>query len=239
MLYQIQKDIVNNEFTGVEALLRWNSPVLGNVSPVEFITVIENSFFVNQLSLMVLNKVIKDFSPYVKYLGDEFRISINLTSFDFFSDQIIHNLVSVIEKSPISTKNFCFEITESGYLENKDKTNSIIDFLHSKNITVAIDDFGTGFSSLEVLKKLHIDKVKIDRSFIKDYPEKDDGVMLKTIANLVKILNFGILLEGTETKEQVEFALESGCDEIQGFYISQPIYIENLVRKYLNKKSDF
>jgi PAS domain S-box-containing protein len=239
VLYQIQKNIVNNEFTGVEALLRWNSPVLGNVSPVEFITVIENSFFVNQLSLMVLNKVIKDFSPYVKYLGDEFRISINLTSFDFFSDQIIHNLVNIIEKSPIPTKNFCFEITESGYLENKDKTNSIIDFLHSKNITVAIDDFGTGFSSLEVLKKLRIDKVKIDRSFIKDYPDKDDGVMLKTIANLVKILNFGILLEGTETKEQVEFALESGCDEIQGFYISQPIYIENLVRKYLNKKSDF
>ncbi|MDY0317498.1 MAG: EAL domain-containing protein [Candidatus Izemoplasmatales bacterium] len=237
--YQIQKDVSKNKFTGVEALLRWNSPILGNVSPIEFIKVIENSFFVNQLSLMVLNKVIKDFTPYVKYLTDKFRISINLTSFDFFSDQIIQNLVNIIEKSPIPSKNFCFEITESGYLENKDKTNAIIDYLHTKNITVAIDDFGTGFSSLEVLKKLKIDKIKIDRSFIKDYPEKDDGVMLQTIANLVKTMKFGIILEGAETKEQVDFALENGINEIQGYYVSKPIYIENLVIKYLNKKSDF
>ena len=239
MQYQIQKNIKSNKFIGVEALLRWKSPILGNVSPMEFIKIIENSFFVNQLSLMVLKKVIKDFVPYEKYLTENFRISINLTSFDFFNDQIIHNLVNLIEKSPISTNNFCFEITESGYLENKDKTNAIIDFLHSKNITVAIDDFGTGFSSLEVLKKLKIDKIKIDRSFIKDYPEKDDGVMLKTIANLVKTMNFEVILEGAETKGQVDFALESGINEIQGYYVSRPIYIENLVIKYLNKKSDF
>lgn len=237
--YQIQKDVLNNKFIGAEALLRWNSPILGNVSPIEFIRVIENSFFINQLSLMVVNKVIKDFTPYEKYLSENFRISINLTSFDFFNDQIIHNLVNIIEKSPIPSKNFCFEITESGYLENKEKTNAIIDFLHSKNITVSIDDFGTGFSSLEVLKKLRIDKIKIDRSFIKDYPDKDDGVMLKTIANLVKTMNFEVILEGAETKEQVDFALECGIHEIQGFYISKPIYIENLAIKYMNKKTDF
>jgi EAL domain-containing protein (putative c-di-GMP-specific phosphodiesterase class I) len=181
---------------------------------------------------MVVNKVIKDFTPYAEYINEDFRISINLTYFDFFNDYIIHNLVDIIEKSVIPTKNFCFEITESGYLENQDKTNAIIDYLHSKEITV-------GFSSLEVLKNIHIDKVKIDRSFIKDYPEKDDGAMFKTIVSLVKNMNLGVLVEGTETKEQVDFSLTSGCDEIQGYYISQPIYIENLVRKYLNKKADF
>lgn len=239
LLYQIQKDIKRNSFTGVEALLRWNNSLLGNISPAEFISIIENSFYINRLSIMVVNKVIKDFTPYAEYINEDFRISINLTYFDFFNDYIIHNLVDIIEKSVIPTKNFCFEITESGYLENQDKTNAIIDYLHSKEITVAIDDFGTGFSSLEVLKNIHIDKVKIDRSFIKDYPEKDDGAMFKTIVSLVKNMNLGVLVEGTETKEQVDFSLTSGCDEIQGYYISQPIYIENLVRKYLNKKADF
>jgi PAS domain S-box-containing protein len=237
--YQIQKDLKKNSFTGVEALLRWNNGLLGSVSPVEFISIIENSFFINRLSLMVMNKVIKDFTPFVEYINPDFRISINLTYFDFFNEYIIHNLIDLIEKSPISSKNFCFEITESGYLENKEKTNGIIDFLHSKNITVAIDDFGTGFSSLEVLKNIHVDKIKIDRSFIKDYPKKDNGAIFKTIVNLVKTMNLEILVEGTETKEQVDFALENGCDEIQGYYISKPIHIENLVRQYLNKKSDF
>jgi EAL domain-containing protein (putative c-di-GMP-specific phosphodiesterase class I) len=232
LLYQIQKDIKRNSFTGVEALLRWNNSLLGNISPAEFISIIENSFYINRLSIMVVNKVIKDFTPYAEYINEDFRISINLTYFDFFNDYIIHNLVDIIEKSVIPTKNFCFEITESGYLENQDKTNAIIDYLHSKEITV-------GFSSLEVLKNIHIDKVKIDRSFIKDYPEKDDGAMFKTIVSLVKNMNLGVLVEGTETKEQVDFSLTSGCDEIQGYYISQPIYIENLVRKYLNKKADF
>ncbi len=237
--YQIQKDIKRNSYTGVEALLRWNNSFLGNISPVHFISIIENSFFINRLSLMVMTKVIKDFTPYIEYINPNFRISINLTYFDFFNENIIHNLVGMIEKSPLSTKNFCFEITESGYLENKEKTNNIIKYLHSKNIIVAIDDFGTGFSSLEVLKNIHVDKVKIDRSFIKDYPEKDNGIMFKTIVSLVQSMNLGILVEGTETKEQVDFALECGCDEIQGYFISQPIYIENLVRKFLNKKSDF
>lgn len=239
LLYQIQKDIKRNSFTGVEALLRWNNSLLGNISPGEFISIIENSFYINRLSIMVVNKVIKDFTPYAEYINNDFKISINLTYFDFFNDYIIHNLVDIIEKSVIPPKNFCFEITESGYLENQDKTNAIIDYLHSKEITVAIDDFGTGFSSLEVLKNIHIDKVKIDRSFIKDYPEKDDGAMFKTIVSLVKNMNLGVLVEGTETNEQVDFSLISGCDEIQGYYISQPIYIENLVRKYLNKKADF
>ncbi|MDT8337124.1 MAG: EAL domain-containing protein, partial [Candidatus Izemoplasmatales bacterium] len=237
--YQIQKDLKKNSYTGAEALLRWNNGQLGSISPVEFISIIENSFFINRLSLMVMEKVIKDFTPFVEYINPDFRISINLTYFDFFNEYIIHNLVDLIEKSPISSKNFCFEITESGYLENQKKTNGIIDFLHSKNITVLIDDFGTGFSSLEVLKNIHVDKVKIDRSFIKDYPEKDDGSIFKTIVNLVQIMKLEILVEGTETKEQVDFALANGCDEIQGYYISKPIHIENLVKKYLNTKSDF
>jgi EAL domain-containing protein (putative c-di-GMP-specific phosphodiesterase class I) len=104
---------------------------------------------------------------------------------------------------------------------------------------VSIDDFGTGFSTFEILKTLHVDKVKIDRSFIKDYPETDNGDIFKTISNLVKTLKFGLLVEGTETKEQVDFAVKCGCEEVQGFYISKPLYIENLAKRYLKTKADF
>lgn len=237
--YQIQKNILTGNYTGAEALLRWNNAFLGNVSPGEFINVIENSVYLNKLSRMVLNKVIKDMTPFIENISPEFRISINLTYYDFFNEQIVSNLVDLIEKSPLSTSNFCFEITESGYLESKDKTNDIIDFLHSKNITVAIDDFGTGFSSLEVLKNIKVDKVKIDRMFIKNYPEKDDGEFLKTIVDLVKSMKLKVLLEGAETKEQMEYASKIGVEEIQGFYISKPLFIENLVKQFINKKSDF
>ncbi|MFA6648053.1 MAG: EAL domain-containing protein, partial [Candidatus Izemoplasmatales bacterium] len=237
--YQIQKDIKNSKYVGVEALLRWDSSILGNVSPVEFIKVIENSFFINRLSIMVLGKVINDFTPYIDLVNENFRISINLTYFDFFNDTIINSLVNLIEKSPFSPKNFCFEITESGYIENKYKTNEIIDYLHSKGIIVAIDDFGTGFSSLEVLKSLNVDKIKIDRSFIKDYPISDDGVMFKIIANLVKTLGFSSIVEGAETKEQIDLIIKNGIIEVQGYFVSKPLYIENLVKKYLNTKSDF
>lgn len=237
--YQVQKNCRTDTYIGVEALLRWNNSVLGNISPLSFIPIIENSFYINRLSTIVMKKIIKDFSPYIEHLREDFRIAINLTSFDFFSEQIIRSLVEMIERSSLKTKNFTFEITESGYLENKDKTNSIIKYLHSKNIIVAIDDFGTGFSSLEVLKNINIDKLKIARTFIKDYPEKDNGEIFKTMVNIGKAMQLEILLEGAETKEQVDFALANGCDEVQGYYVSQPIYIENFVRKYLNKKSDF
>ncbi|MFA7106393.1 MAG: EAL domain-containing protein, partial [Candidatus Izemoplasmatales bacterium] len=99
--------------------------------------------------------------------------------------------------------------------------------------------FGTGFSSLEVLKSLNVDKIKIDRSFIKDYPISDDGVMFKIIANLVKTLGFSSIVEGAETKEQIDLIIKNGIIEVQGYFVSKPLYIENLVKKYLNTKSDF
>ena len=236
--YQIQKNILNNTYNGVEALLRWNNSKLGNIPPAEFIGLIENSFYINRLSLMVINKVIDDFTPYIKYLNPNFKISINLTYFDFFNDYIIHGLLDAIDKSQIPSSNFCFEITESGYLENKQKTNVIIDYLHSKGIIIAIDDFGTGFSSLEVLKNIRADKIKIDRTFIKDYPDNDNGEFFETIVKLIKSMNLDVLVEGTETKEQVDLCFKNGCDEIQGYFISKPIEIKELIKQFINKNLD-
>jgi PAS domain S-box-containing protein len=235
--YQIQKNIETNKFTGVEALLRWENKKLGSIPPNSFIPIIENSLYINLLSLMVIKKVINDFEPYANILDDDFRISINLTSFDFNNDTMIKDIIKTIESSKISPKHFCFEITESGYLENTIKTNTNIDLFHEKDIIIAIDDFGTGFSSINSLKAIKVDKVKIDRDFIKDYPETDDGSMFAIIANLIKNLNLPIVVEGTETKEQVEFSKLNQCQEIQGYYISKPISITEFANKYIIKKN--
>ncbi len=232
--YQIQKDIEHDKYIGAEALLRWNNSKLGNIQPNEFIPIIENTYYINHLSLMVVKKVIQDFEPYLKKLDYDFRISINLTSFDFSNDGIMREIIHIIEKSAISPRHFCFEITESGYLENITKTNSTIDFLHEKGLIIAIDDFGTGFSSINSLKAIKVDKVKIDREFIKDYPDKDDGSTFAIMANLIKNLKLKIVVEGTETLEQVEFSKANNCQEIQGYYISKPISISEFIKKFFD-----
>ncbi len=234
--YQIQKDIETNKYTGVEALLRWNNKRLGNIPPNEFIPIIENTYYVNNLSIMVVKKVIRDFEPYLNRLDYDFRISINLTSFDFTNNSIIREIINIIEKSGISPRHFCFEITESGYLENINKTNLTIDLLHEKGFIIAIDDFGTGFSSINSLKAIKVDKVKIDREFIKDYPEKDDGSTFAIMANLIKNLKLKIVVEGTETLEQINFAKSNLCQEIQGYYISRPLSITDFIDRFYKQE---
>jgi EAL domain-containing protein (putative c-di-GMP-specific phosphodiesterase class I) len=233
--YQVQQNLEDNTFSGVEALLRWNNINLGNVPPNEFIPIIEDSFYINQLTIMVARKVIEDFKPYVDNLPKNFKISINLTNFDFGNDYIMDSILHIIEEGMIPAKYFTFEITESNYLENIDKTNRIIGKLHKKNINIAIDDFGTGFSSINSLKSIEVDKVKIDRTFIKNYPDQDNGDMFSIIANLIKSFDKEIIVEGTETKEQIEFSKLNKCHTAQGYYISRPIPIKDFIEKYIIK----
>ncbi|MFW5794107.1 MAG: EAL domain-containing protein [Bacillota bacterium] len=231
--YQIQYNLKNDKYFGAEALLRWNNKELGKIYPNEFIPIIENSFYVNQLSLLVVKLVIKDIEPYIDNLKEDFRIFINLTAFDFLNEYIIQNIIKVIETSKIKTKHFFFEITESGYLTNKDRANELIDYLKSKDIRVAIDDFGTGFSAIGILKDINVDMVKVDRSFILKYPELDDGTMFKSLTNIVNNLGLDLLAEGIETKEQLEFAKLNHCKYLQGYYFSKPLSINEFAKKFL------
>jgi len=235
MNYQVQTNLKDNSIVGVEALLRWDNQNLGRIPPNEFIPKIEKSSYIASLSKMVVGKVIEDMIPYYKSFPKNFRLSVNMTSYDFFNENLMHDIVKLIEDSPIPTKNFCFEITESNYLENTEQTNMIIDYLHKKNIIIALDDFGKGFSALSSLKYINVDKVKIDRVFIKDYPESDDGVLFSTIADLVNSLGLTILVEGTETLDQINLSKRLLCHEHQGFYVSKPLSITDFSTKYLKK----
>ncbi len=233
--YQIQKCLKDDSFIGAEALLRWKNKDLGMIPPNEFIPIIENSFYINQLTVMVIRKVIKDFMPYLDSLPKHFRVSINLTNFDFNNSYIIDQIIEIIEASEMSTSHFSFEITESNYLDNINKTNQIIDYLHEKDITISIDDFGTGYSSINSLKSINVDQVKIDKIFIENYPNNDDGRMFRTIARLIQGLNKEIIVEGTETKEQIDFCKDTKCDIVQGYYVSKPIVITDFIHQFMAK----
>lgn len=235
MNYQVVSDVDTGKTVGVEALLRWKNEALGNISPADFVPIVENSYHVNELSKMVINKVIHDFEPYSDSLPEGFRISVNLTSYDFQNEMIITDIVNSILASSMKPEQFCFEITESGYLEDTMKTKDIINYLHSMNITIAIDDFGTGFASLSSLKNVTADKVKVDRMFIKDYPMTDNGLMHKTIVHLIKNMGFDVVIEGIENSKQLDLAKETKCDEFQGFLVSKPQKISDFVKDYLSE----
>jgi EAL domain-containing protein (putative c-di-GMP-specific phosphodiesterase class I)/PAS domain-containing protein len=236
MCYQVQQNLENKNYVGAEALLRWKNENLGQVRPDEFIPIIENSLFINQLSISVLDMVIKDFEPYLDIIPVDFRISVNLTNFDLNSDSIIDQLLNMIDHSILPNTFFSFEITESNYVDNIEKANRVIEKFHDKDIILAIDDFGTGYSSINSLKSIDIDQVKIDRNFIFNYPEDDDGSMFKIIATLIHSLNKTIIVEGTETEEQVNFCKENHCHMAQGYFQSKPIPINNFVKQFLKNK---
>lgn len=236
MAYQVQLRLSDNTYVGAEALLRWHNKQLGIIPPNHFIPIIENSFYINQLTLMVVKKVIEDITPHIKTLPINFRVSINLTEFDFNNDFIINQILELIDLSDVPNHFFAFEITESNYIDNIVKTNHIIERFHQADIIIAIDDFGTGYSSINYLKSMHVDQVKIDRTFIEKYPNHDDGAMFETMANLIHSLGKEVVAEGTETKEQIDFCVQNHCEMIQGYYISKPIVFDQLIKQFFNKK---
>ncbi|QLY39788.1 EAL domain-containing protein [Hujiaoplasma nucleasis] len=231
--YQIQKSLIDNSYVGCEALIRWNNKKLGMIGPNEFIPIIEDSFYINQLTIMVVQNVIDDLKKFYKSLPEGFRVSINLSNFDFNNAHIINKITEIIESSIIPNQYFAFEITESNYLDNIEKTNKILDDLHNKGFVIAIDDFGTGYSSINSLRSIHVDQVKIDKIFIENYPEKDHGQMFRTIARLIQGLNKEIIVEGTESKEQVDFCRACQCEMIQGYYVSRPTDIQTMIDRFI------
>ncbi|MDC7233167.1 MAG: GGDEF domain-containing phosphodiesterase, partial [Spirochaetales bacterium] len=231
VVYQPQNNARTNSIIGLEALVRWSSSTLGPVSPSIFVPIMEeDNSQIKKLGKYILKKVILECKDLLSELSSDFRISINLSSQEFIDIEIIRELVSLIQTEDFPLKNISFEITETVLSDDLEFTNNIIEVLHHNDITVAIDDFGTGYSSLGYLKKLDTDKLKVDRLFIKDYPENDDGSILRAIAKLAHELNMKIIVEGVETEIQRQFIIELGCQEYQGYYCSKPIPIAEIKR---------
>ena len=224
LCYQPQINGITNELTGMEALVRWQHPTMGLLSPNKFIPLAEETGLIVELDKWVIKTAMTQVTEWYKQGLNPGVLALNLTiklleDKDFIA--MIKNLIDEIEYNPEYLE---FEVTESQIM--KDPQNAITKLLEigSMNVNIAIDDFGTGYSSLSHLKQLPIDKLKIDKSFIDDIPHDEDDMSITiAIIALAKSLNLSVIAEGVETEEQKSFLLENGCVNIQGYLYSKPI----------------
>jgi EAL domain-containing protein (putative c-di-GMP-specific phosphodiesterase class I) len=230
VLYQPQVNFETDAIESIEALVRWQSAALGNISPTKFIPLLEDTKEILKLGKHVLGKVIDDLERVQprRADGDALRVSINLSSIEFTNSVVVMELIEMIRNANLEGCRFCFEIIETTLMDNIAVANMIIEQLHMAGIEIAIDDFGSGYSSLAYLKDINADELKIDRLFIKDYPDADDGKIIKAIISMGKEIGIRIVVEGIETELQYRFVKGAEADLYQGYYMSKPVPLEVL-----------
>lgn len=227
LYYQPQMDIKNNKIMGIEALIRWKTN--GDIIPPNvFIPIAEEYNLIVSLGEWVLYKAC-EFGYKLYQKGYNLQVAVNLSRAQFKNPYITILVNSVLEKTKFPSNLLELEITESILMENEQECEIILENFRNMGIKIAIDDFGTGYSSLSYLKKFAVDKIKIDRAFIKDIPHKDNGAIARVIIDLARILNIEVIAEGVEEKEHIEFLSANGCPQAQGFLYSKPVPEEDII----------
>lgn len=222
--YQPFIDVRTGEITGMEALLRWHHAELGMVSPDDFIPVAEETGLIIQIGEWVIRKACSQIHEWQMMGVGMVPVSINLSSYQFRRKEFVSRVSEIIHDTNIDPKWIEFELTESTIMENVDEVIDTLNQFRSWGIQVSVDDFGTGYSSLSRLKRFPINKLKIDRAFIRDIPnDPDDTAIAEAIISMAKNLSLSVVAEGVETEAQRDFLQTKGCDIMQGFLFSRPV----------------
>jgi len=222
--YQPQIAIRNGKVLGAEALVRWRHPKMGLMYPDKFIEIAESTKQIVELGRVVLEKACMDAKKWIDADLFSGKIAVNISAVQIKEDDLYEVVTAVLKKSGLSGHFLELELTESYMMENPEEAIKLFKKLKNHGITLSIDDFGTGYSSLSYLKKLPVDKLKIDRSFIMDIPsDKEDMAITSTIIAMAKSLGLSVIAEGIETKEQHQFLKDKGCYEGQGYLYSKAI----------------
>jgi len=222
--YQAQVDAQNNKLIGMEALVRWQNPILGLIPPSKFIPLAESTGLIIPLDQFVMKEAISQIVKWHKDGLNPGTLSLNLAMKQLEQKDFIELLQTMLQDLDCQANWIELEVVESQIMNNPKYAIETLTKINSLGIKLSIDDFGTGYSSLSYLKKLPINKLKIDRSFIMDLPDDEDDVgITKAVIALAKSLNLNIIAEGVENKEQKEFLIANGCNNIQGYYYSRPV----------------
>lgn len=221
--YQSMYDVTTKSVVGVEALSRWNSTTLGNVSPMEFIPILNKNNLMIEFSRYVINRALDDLPRLSSLYGESIHLSINISPSMFLWDRFISHLIEAIESRGIRHDRIVLEITEDIFITDFKRIINIFDELRHYGIKIALDDFGSGYSSLNYLRNIKFDHIKIDKMFIDDIHRDQKSLnMFKTIVDLAHSLNSRVIAEGVEEKVQVDLIEQSGCAWIQGYYFAKP-----------------
>lgn len=235
LVYQPQFDLESKRITGVEALLRWSVDDK-LIPPNHFIPLLEQSGRMIEVSRWVLDEVCRQQVEW-RQSGLDIRIASNVSPLQFEDPDFVQNVMGPIGRHDVDPTKIDLEITEGLLIKDLPNVVSKLDSIREMGIQISIDDFGTGYSSLAYLRELPIDKLKIDRAFVKDIPESDDGVIASSIILLGHMLGMIVLAEGVETEEQLSYLRKHNCNEAQGYLFSRPEKPEVIFENYFALRS--
>ncbi len=225
--YQPQVAIQDGRIIGAEALLRWQHPNLGMVSPAEFIPIAEDCGLILPIGEWVLRSAVRQAKTWLKNGFDPLVMAVNLSVVQFRHPDLPELVTRILNEEGLPPEYLELELTEGVAMHNPQEAIAVINNLHERGIRMSIDDFGTGYSSLSYLKKFKVYKLKIDQSFVRDIStDPEDRAIVSAIINLAKSLGLQTIAEGVETAGQLAYLREQGCDEIQGYLFSKPVPIE-------------
>jgi len=229
VFYQPQYDARKNTIIGMEALVRWEHPQIGLVPPGKFIPIAEESGLIIEIDRIVMKTAMKQYSQWYRDGYNPGTLALNLAMKQLQEKDFIPTLLNIMNSLEFKPSWLELEVTEGQIMKDPNAAILKLRELSDIGIELAIDDFGTGYSSLAYLKKLPLDKLKIDQSFIRDIPDdEDDMAITKAIIALGKSLNLKLIAEGVETAKQRDFLLQNECTNIQGYFYSRPIPVNEM-----------
>jgi diguanylate cyclase (GGDEF)-like protein/PAS domain S-box-containing protein len=242
VVYQPLADMQTGQISGMEALLRWNHPQLGAVSPVQFIPLAEESGLIKEIGEWVLRQACKDIQAWQNKGILVPPVAVNVSPIQFRESDFAVRVQKALSDFHVDPSRIYLEVTESALMEDVDRSENLLTTLKAMGIGLSLDDFGTGYSSLSYLKRFPFNKVKIDQSFVRDIgSNRTDVVIVQVIVSMAHGLGLKVVAEGVETESQCEIMRNSVCDEIQGYLFSRPVpaaTIEDLIRQPLQLPSN-
>ncbi|MCL1049945.1 EAL domain-containing protein [Shewanella abyssi] len=223
LVYQPKVDCCSQQLSGFEALLRWDDPILGPISPAIFIPVAEKIGLIQEIGRWVLQQACEQGVRWLAEGKDFVRIAVNVAGPQLQRRNFVNEVAEVLKATGLPANRLELEVTESCMMSDPESVGRDLVKLGEMGIMLSIDDFGTGYSSLNYLKKLPINKLKIDQSFVRDIPDDvNNTAIAKAVIALGHSLNLKVIAEGVETLEQAKFLADNGCDEAQGYLFSKP-----------------
>ena len=234
LVYQPQMDMATKNVIGLEALIRWQHPELGLVSPDRFIPVAESSGLIVPIGEWVLRTACAQARQWQDAGLVVHAIAVNVSAVQFRKEEFCAIVQAILEDTGLAPQYLELELTESVLLSNADLILSLLEELKRMGLKLAIDDFGTGYSSLSYLRQFPVGKLKIDRSFIKDVAtNSDDAAITAAIIDMAKALSLKVIAEGVETEAQMSYLRSHNCDQVQGYLFSKPLTAENIEKEVI------
>jgi diguanylate cyclase (GGDEF)-like protein/PAS domain S-box-containing protein len=238
IVYQPKLSLSSGRMTGVEALLRWSNAELGAVAPSTFIPLAEETGLIVPIGEWVLREALSELRRWERAGVGDVSVAVNVSMLQLLRGDLPTLLRQAVAQSHVRPDRIVLELTESMVMANAEQSITTLRALKDLGISIAIDDFGTGYSSLSQLKRLPIDTLKIDKAFVGDITiDADDEAITSTVITMAHSLGLEVIAEGVETREQLEYLRERGCDEIQGFLVSRPLPGDSMLEFLLRSRA--